>query len=73
MTEVIQAERMPATGKFVRWGSIAVAVVAGGGYLAMAAIDGDLGGIKLLAPSVFLPLAIVITLLTPSAGRWFDR
>ncbi|MEU6711933.1 hypothetical protein ABZ897_10705 [Nonomuraea sp. NPDC046802] len=65
--------RWPSRWKLVRWGAIAVAVVAGGGYLAMVAIDGDLGWIKLLAPSVFLPLATVITLLTPSAGCWFDR
>ncbi|MEV1176796.1 hypothetical protein [Nonomuraea sp. NPDC049784] len=65
--------RWPSRRKFVRWGAIAVEVVAGGGYLAMAAIDGDLSWIKLLAPSTLLPLAVVITLLTPSAAHWFDR
>ncbi|WP_113704776.1 hypothetical protein [Nonomuraea lactucae] len=59
--------------KFVRSGAIAVEVVAGGGYLAMAAIDGDLAWIKVLGPNTLLPLVVVAALLMPSAARWFDR
>ncbi|MFC5831458.1 hypothetical protein [Nonomuraea insulae] len=65
--------RWPSRRKFVRWGVIAVEVVAGGGYLAMAALDGDLGWINLLGPNTLLPLAVVVALLMPSAARWFDR
>lgn len=65
--------RWPSRRKFVRWGVIAVEVVAGGGYLAMAALDGDLGWINLLGPNTLLPLAVVVALLLPSAARWFDR
>ncbi|MBT2227955.1 hypothetical protein [Nonomuraea sp. NEAU-A123] len=57
----------------MRWGAIAVEVVSAGGFLIATAIDGDLSWIKLIAPSTLFPLAIVATLLTPSATRWFDR
>jgi hypothetical protein len=65
--------RWPSRRRFVRWGAIAVEVVAGGGYLAMAAIDGDLSWVKLIAPSTLFPPVVVIALLTPSAAQWFDR
>ena len=65
--------RWPSRRKLVRWGAIAVEVVSAGGFLITTAIDGDLSWIKLIAPSTFFPLAIVATLLTPSATRWFDR
>ncbi|MEU4225339.1 hypothetical protein AB0F17_13665 [Nonomuraea sp. NPDC026600] len=65
--------RWSSRRKPVRWGTIAVEVVAAGGYLIMTAIDGDLSWIKLIAPSTLFPLAVVVMLLTPSATRWFDR
>ncbi|HUR09016.1 MAG TPA: hypothetical protein VM347_41205 [Nonomuraea sp.] len=65
--------RWPSRRKPVRWGAIAVEVVSAGGYLIMNAIDGDLGWMRLIATSTLFPLAVVATLLTPSATRWFDR
>lgn len=65
--------RWPSRRKPVRWGVIGVEVVAAGGYLIMNAIDGDLSWIRLIAPSTLFPIAVVATLLTPSATRWFDR
>lgn len=65
--------RWSSRRKSVRWGSIAVAVVSAGGYLIITTIDGDLSWIRLIAPSTLFPLALVATLLTPSATRWFDR
>jgi hypothetical protein len=65
--------RWPSRRKPVRWGAIAVEVVSAGGYLIMNAIEGDLSWIKLIAPSTLFPLAVVATLVTPSATRWFDR
>ncbi|MFD1536389.1 hypothetical protein [Nonomuraea guangzhouensis] len=65
--------RWPSRRKLVRWGAIGVQVVSAGGYLIMNAIDGDLSWIRLIAPSTLFPLAVVATLLTPSATRWFDR
>jgi hypothetical protein len=65
--------RWPSRRKPVRWGVIAIEVVAAGGFLITAAIDGHLSWIRLIAPSTLFPLAIVATLLTPSATRWFDR
>ncbi|GAA0930974.1 hypothetical protein [Nonomuraea longicatena] len=52
---------------WVRWGAIAAAVASAGGSLVM--VEPGL----VLAPRLLLPLVAVIALLTPPAGRWFDR
>ncbi|MEV4106083.1 hypothetical protein [Nonomuraea sp. NPDC049695] len=64
--------RWPSRRRLVRWGAVAVEVVSAGAALAIVAIDGDLRWAALL-PRVLFPLAVVIPLLTPPAGRWFDR
>ncbi|MEV0233102.1 hypothetical protein [Nonomuraea sp. NPDC050786] len=64
--------RWPSRRKRVRWGAVAVEVVSAAARLAIVAIDGDLGWASVL-PRVLFPLAVVIPLLTPPAGRWFDR
>ncbi|MFG3436112.1 hypothetical protein ACGF0J_02605 [Nonomuraea sp. NPDC047897] len=65
--------RWPSRHGAVRWGAVALEVIAGGGYVATAAIDGGLGRLALFAPGAALPLAVVVALLTPPAARWFDR
>ncbi|GAA3260940.1 hypothetical protein [Nonomuraea helvata] len=64
--------RWPSRRKPVRWGAVAVEVVSAAALLAIVAIDGDVGWAGVL-PRVLFPLAVVIPLLTPPAGRWFDR
>ncbi|AQZ60426.1 unnamed protein product [[Actinomadura] parvosata subsp. kistnae] len=61
--------RWPSRRRVVRWGAVGVEVAVCG--LALAAA-GSGGGGGPLAWSV-LPVAAVVLLLTPSAGRWFDR
>ncbi|NJP89184.1 hypothetical protein HCN51_06940 [Nonomuraea sp. FMUSA5-5] len=63
------AARWTSRRRMVRWGAVAVEVAVCGVALAAA---GSGGGVGPLAWSV-LPVAAVVLLLTPSAGRWFDR
>jgi hypothetical protein len=63
--------RWPSRRKAVRWGAVALELVLGGGGLIVKAVDGDLGRTALLG--LLPPLAVVVLLLTPAAGRWFDR
>ncbi|MFC4117964.1 hypothetical protein [Nonomuraea zeae] len=65
--------RWPSRRKYVRWSAVAVDVAACGLYVTTAAIHDDLDWVVLLSPSTFLPVAVVIVMLTPSAGRWFAR
>ncbi|GAA2290574.1 hypothetical protein GCM10010149_42010 [Nonomuraea roseoviolacea subsp. roseoviolacea] len=57
--------------KWVRWCAVAVEGITVGGVLVRDAVEGQLGGGKLIG--AVLPLAIVVILLTPPAARWFDR
>ncbi|MGR6916461.1 hypothetical protein ACU635_19640 [[Actinomadura] parvosata] len=65
----LMVARWPSRRRMVRWGAAAVEVVVCGVALAAAGSGGSVGP---LAGSV-LPVAAVVLLLTPSAGRWFDR
>jgi len=59
--------------KPVRWGAIAVEVAVSCGYLVLAMVDGELHWATLLGPGGLLPFSVVVLLLLPPAGRWFDR
>ncbi|MDA0634793.1 hypothetical protein OUY22_15315 [Nonomuraea sp. MCN248] len=63
--------RWSSRRKWVRWSGIAIEVVGVGLGVIPTAVEGELGWATL--PSLVLPLAVVILLLTPSAARWFDR
>ncbi|MEV4014411.1 hypothetical protein AB0J35_28310 [Nonomuraea angiospora] len=63
--------RWQSRKKAVRWGAVALELVLSGGGLVVKAVDGDLRWTALLG--LVLPLAVVVLLLTPAAGRWFDR
>ncbi|MET7334841.1 hypothetical protein [Nonomuraea sp. NPDC005650] len=65
--------RWSSRRKWVRWCAVAIEAVAVGSYLITAAIDGEFGWRTLIDLGTVLPLAIVITLFTPAATRWFDR
>jgi hypothetical protein len=64
--------RWSSRRKWVRWCAIAFETVAVGSNLILATIDGERGW-RLIDLGTILPLAIVITLLTPTATRWFNR
>jgi hypothetical protein len=64
--------RWSSRTKWVRRCAIAFEAVVVGSNLIMTTIDGEPGW-RLIDVGTILPLAIVITLLTPSAAPWFDR
>ncbi|MEV6039913.1 hypothetical protein AB0L65_52980 [Nonomuraea sp. NPDC052116] len=63
--------RWSSRRKAVRWGAVALEGVLGGGSLIFRAADGDLTWTTLAG--LLIPLAVVVLLLRPAAGRWFDR
>ncbi|MET9247775.1 hypothetical protein [Nonomuraea sp. NPDC003709] len=63
--------RWSSRRKAVRWVAVALEAVLGGGSLIVRAADGDLTWTTLAG--LLIPLAVVVLLLTPAAGRWFDR
>ncbi|MER6003732.1 hypothetical protein ABT120_34540 [Nonomuraea angiospora] len=63
--------RWSSRRKAVRWAAVALEAVLGGGSLIVRAADGDLTWTTLAG--LLIPLAVVVLLLTPAAGRWFDR
>lgn len=63
--------RWSSRRKAVRWGAVALEGVLGGGSLIFRAADGDLTWTTLAG--LLIPLAVVVLLLSPAAGRWFDR
>ncbi|MEU0566799.1 hypothetical protein ABZ297_15605 [Nonomuraea sp. NPDC005983] len=59
--------------KWVRWSAIAFETIALAGHVITSAVDGEFGWMTVIGLSTLLPLVIVVGLLTPTAGRWFDR
>ena len=57
----------------IRWSMIAIEGVAAGAYATPMAIDSDVTIVRALSPSVLLPAAVILLLLLPAAGKWFDR
>ncbi|MEU8244871.1 hypothetical protein [Nonomuraea sp. NPDC048916] len=56
----------------VRWASVAFEIVIAGGQAAAQAIDPGISTGHLISAMLF-PAVVVVILLTPAAGRWFDR
>ncbi|MGI5284725.1 hypothetical protein ACQEVF_15495 [Nonomuraea polychroma] len=65
--------RWSSRRKWVRWCAIAFEAFAVSTHLITTTIDGELSWRTLIDLGTILPLAIVITLLTPAAARWFNR
>lgn len=57
----------------VRWSMIALQVVAATAYLGPMVADSGVRILRLLSPNALLPVAVILLLLLPAAGRWFDR
>ncbi|MFG1947688.1 hypothetical protein [Nonomuraea sp. NPDC048826] len=65
--------RFPRRERRVRWGAVALQAAMITVHLAITAIDPGLEVRSFLAMEVFVPAFVIALLLTPAAGRWFDR
>ncbi|NUR91650.1 MAG: hypothetical protein HOY71_46890, partial [Nonomuraea sp.] len=56
---------------WVRWALVAVEAWWAGAFLLLNALDPGLDWGRVLGPGTLAPLAVVVLLLLPPAGRWF--
>ncbi|WP_214325127.1 hypothetical protein [Nonomuraea sediminis] len=65
--------RFDTRRRLIRWSMIALQVVAATAYLGPMVADSSVRILRLLSPNALLPAAVIVLLLLPAAGRWFDR